>query len=164
MPVPKFLGIHRNIWMCLSFPSFTDYVGSRRTNFDPRSVQKRLEINFGTRPKMVPRWSWGDLGMVTSSMVVQCSQPETYCSNKNMLVSRDHDCLQGPRLSANIMILCKDHDPLPAIWFSQQKLAWCSSTHKTLSRAQNRHADIHVTSSSGSYVLSSNNSSNDFLI
>ena len=45
------------IWIRLFCPSFTDYASSRRTNFDSKLIQKRLEINFGTWPRMVRKWS-----------------------------------------------------------------------------------------------------------
>ena len=96
--------------MCLFCPSFIDYASSRRSNFDPRLVQKRWEINFRTRPKMFPRWFRGGPGMLVSY-----SQPESYCSSKNMLVCQDHDPLQRSSPSANIIILRKDHHPLPTL-------------------------------------------------
>ena len=48
----------------------------------------RWEMNFRIRAKTIPRWSrrgpWA---------AVPCSQPESYCSSRSMLVCQDHDCL-----------------------------------------------------------------------
>ena len=96
--------------MCLFCPSFNDYVGSWRSNFDPKSVQMHLGINFRTWPKMVTRCSQGG-----PQMLVPCSQPESYCSSgtcwssRIMTVCKDHDRLQASCSSTGIMIVSQQH-------------------------------------------------------
>ena len=82
--------------MCLFCPSFTDYANSRRSNFDPKRVQKRLEIHFRTRPK---KWSRGGPKVV----------PEWWF----LVPNQNHIVPTRTCLSAKIMIVCKDHHPLP---------------------------------------------------
>ncbi len=103
--------------MCLFCFTFTDYASSRRTNFDPKPVQKRLKLIFelGKKlsqggPKMVREWWFPVLNPNRIYIYIYI-----YCSSRSMLVCQDHDPLQGSSSSAKIMILCKDHDRRPTI-------------------------------------------------
>ena len=78
--------------MCLFCPSFTDYAGSRRSNFRSRNAWKLiLELGrkwSGGGPKVV--WEWWFL-----------------------VLNQNHTVPARTCLFAKIMILCKDHHPLP---------------------------------------------------
>ena len=63
-------------------------------------------------------------------MLVPCSQPESYCSSRNMLVWQDHDPLQGSWSSAKTMIVSQQYDSPSKSWPGAPPQIKCSYGHK----------------------------------